>query len=163
MKKIIYLKFIILLIFIFGCAGYDPIFSSTNLQFEIAQYSLKGDKQLANKFYSKLKNLSDPKKDKKDLKSVDLLIDVSKNKEATTKDSTGKILQYKITLITKVEVKDFITDDKILNKNFENSLSYKVQDQYFDTIQQEKKTIENLVNLIHQQLFTQLLENINLK
>ena len=51
MKKIIYLKFIILLIFIFGCAGYEPIFSSTNLQFEIAQYSLKGDKQLANKFY----------------------------------------------------------------------------------------------------------------
>ena len=87
----------------------------------------------------------------------------TKKKKATTKDSTGKILQYKITLITKVEVKDFITDDKILNKNFEYSLSYKVQDQYFDTIQQEKKTIENLVNLIHQQLFTQLLENINLK
>ena len=48
----------ILLIFIDGCAGYEPIFGSTNLQFEIADYSIARDKKLVNRIYSKLYNLS---------------------------------------------------------------------------------------------------------
>ena len=50
MKKIAYPIFsFILLIFFNGCAGYEPIFSSTNLQFEIADYSIEGNKILENK------------------------------------------------------------------------------------------------------------------
>ena len=53
MKKIAYSIFLfILLIFINGCAGYEPIFGSTNLQFEIADYSIEGNKILGNKIYS---------------------------------------------------------------------------------------------------------------
>jgi len=49
MKKITYpiLSFIIL-VFINGCSGYEPIFGSTNLQFEIADYSIEGNKILGN-------------------------------------------------------------------------------------------------------------------
>ena len=164
MKKIAYpiLSFI-LLIFINGCAGYEPIFGSTNLQFEIADYSIEDNKILGNKIYSKLNSLSKSKRDDQNLRSVNLVIKVSKDKNATAKDSAGKILQYKITLNTDVEVTDFITRDKILNQIFVSSLTYGVQNKYSDTVNLENQTIENLLNKTYQELVIQLAQNIRLK
>ena len=161
MKKVIYPIFsFILLLFINGCAGYEPIFGSTNLQFEITDYSIEGNKILGNKIYSKLYSLSKSKKDDQNLRRVDLVIKVSKDKNVTTKDSTGKILQYKITLNTDIKVTDFITKDKILNQIFVSSLTYKVQDKYSDTIDLENRSIEDLLNKTYQELVTRLAQNL---
>ena len=161
MKKIVGPIFsLILLIFIDGCAGYEPIFSSTNLQFEIADYSIEGNKILGNKIYSKLYSLSKSKKDDQNLRRVDLVIKVSKDKNVTTKDSAGKILQYKITLNTDIKVTDFITKDKILNQIFVSSLTYKVQDKYSDTVDLENRSIEDLLNKTYQELVTRLAQNL---
>ena len=131
----------ILLIFINGCTGYEPIFSSTNVQFEIADYSIEGNKILGNKIYSKVYTLSKSNKDNQNLRNVDLVIKVSKAKNATTRDSAGKILEYKITLNTDVKVTDFITNDVILNQIFISSLTYKVQDKYSDTVNLENTVV----------------------
>ena len=161
MKKIANLIFLfILLIFINGCAGYQPIFSSTNLQFKIADYSIEGNKILGNKIYSKLYSLSKSKKDDQNLRNVDLTIKVSKDKNATVKDSAGKILEYKITLKTDIKVTDFLTKDKILDQIFISSLTYKVQNKYSDTVDLENKTIENLLNKTYQELIIKLAQNI---
>ena len=161
MKKIVGPIFsLILLIFIDGCAGYEPIFGSTNLQFEIADYSIEGNKILGNKIYSKLYSLSKSKKDDQNLRRVDLVIKVSKDKNVTTKDSAGKILQYKITLNTDVKVTDFITKDKILNQIFISSLIYRVQNKYSDTVDLENQIIENLLNKTYQELVIKLAQNI---
>ena len=161
MKKIAYPIFsFILLLFINGCAGYEPIFGSTNLQFEIADYSIEGNKILGNKIYSKLYSLSKSKKDDQNLRRVDLVIKVSKDKNVTTKDSAGKILQYKITLNTDIKVTDFITKDKILNQIFVSSLTYKVQDKYSDTVDLENRSIEDLLNKTYQELVTRLTQNL---
>ena len=59
MKKVIYLIIpLILLSCINACSGYKPIFGSSNLQFEIADYVIEGNKKLGNEIYSKLYNLS---------------------------------------------------------------------------------------------------------
>ena len=161
MKKIAYPIFsFILLMFISGCTGYEPIFSSNNLQFEIADYSIEGNKILGNKIYSKLYSLSKSKKDDQNLRRVDLEIKVTKDKNVTTKDSTGKILQYKITLNTDIKVTDFITKDKILNQIFVSSLTYKVQDKYSDTVDLENRSIEDLLNKTYQELVTRLTQNL---
>ena len=161
MKKVIYPIFsFILLLFINGCTGYEPIFSSTNLQFEIADYSIEGNKILGNKIYSKLYIASKSKKDDQNLRSVDLVIKISKVKNATAKDSAGKILQYKITLNTDIKVTDFITKDKILNQIFVSSLTYRVQDKYSDTVDLENRSIEDLLNKTYQELVTRLAQNL---
>ena len=161
MKKIIYPIFsFILLLFINGCAGYEPIFGSTNLQFEIADYSIEGNKILGNKIYSKLYSLSKSKKDDQNLRNVDLTIKVSKDKNATVKDSAGKILEYKITLNTDIKVTDFLTKDKILDQIFISSLTYKVQNKYSDTANLENQSIENLLNKTYQELVIKLAQNI---
>ena len=161
MKKITYPIFLfILLIFINGCVGYEPIFGSTNSQFEIADYSIEGNKILGNKIYSKLYSLSKSKRDDQNLRSVDLVIKISKDKNATVKDSAGKILQYKITLNTDVKIIDFITKDKILNQIFISSLIYKVQNKYSDTVDLENQIIENLLSKTYQELVIKLAQNL---
>ena len=161
MKKIAYPIFsFVLLIFINGCTGYEPIFSSKNLQFKIANFSIEGDKILGNKIYSKLYSISKSTKNDQNVRNIDLLINISKDKSVTSKDSAGKILEYKITLNTEVQVTDSITNDKILNEIFISSINYKVQSQYSDTVNLENTSIENLINKIYQELLIKFSENI---
>jgi len=98
---------LILIVFINGCAGYKPIFNSSSLMMEIKNHSIEGDKKLGERMYLKLSNLlrSGTKESKK---NIDLFINISKNKESTIKDKSGKILEYKITLNTIVIVKNYI-------------------------------------------------------
>ena len=161
MKKITTLPFLCaILICIYACADYKPIFGLANLQFEIADYSVEGDKKLGNKIYSKLYNLSKSNKNQKEITSVFINIKVLKEKNSTSKDATGKILEYKINLNTKVIVKNYLTNDTLLDKNFISSSSYKVQDQYSETIKLENLVIENLINRTYQELLIKLSENI---
>ena len=112
MKKRVYPIFaLILLVIINACSGYEPIFGSTNLQFKIANFSIEGNKVLGNKIYSKLYSLSQSTKNDPNIRNIDLSIQVSKDKNATAKNSAGKILEYKIILNTEVYIKDFITVD----------------------------------------------------
>ena len=161
MKKINYLIIsLILLIYINACTGYKPIFSSSKLQFDIANYSIQGDKKLGNQIYSKLYNLSKSNKNNPEAQSVHVLINASKEKNATTKDNTGKILEYKVTLNVGVIMKDFLTNNEILNQNFASFASYKVQDQYSESIKLENITINNLVNKTYQDLLIRISENM---
>ena len=157
MKKIPYFFILfIILINIGACAGYEPIFSSSNLEFKISDYSISGDKKLGNQIYSKLYNLSQSTKKTSDTKNIYLLINVSKDKNATAKDSTGKILGYKINLSTTITIKDVMTGNEILNENFAFSSVYKMQDQYSETIKLENQTMQNLINNTYQNLLTKL-------
>ena len=94
------------------------------------------------------------------IKSIFINIKVLKDKNATVKDATGKILEYKINLNTKVIVKNYLTNDTLLDKNFISSSSYKVQDQYSETIKLENRVIENLINKTYQEILIKLSENI---
>lgn len=162
MKKIIiHICLILTLVFLTHCAGYKPIFGTTSTEFEIADYNIQGNKILGNKLYSKLQNLSKSKKNDESKRDIEILINLSQTKNSTSKDSSGKILGYKITIDAQIEVIDFATNQKILNRNFNSSLNYKVQDQYFDTIKLEQKIIEDLIEEIYQSLLINISKNIN--
>ena len=159
MKKITYLTIsFILLIGINACAGYKPIFSTSNLQFEINDYSIKGDKSLGKKIYTKLYNLSQPNKNKTAVKNIAISIEVSKDKTAEIKNSAGKILEYKISLNTSVIIKDFLTNSEILNYVSDSSSSYKVQDQYSETLKLEKQSLSNLIDKTYGDLVIKMTE-----
>ena len=161
MRKIPYLFIsLIILINIGACAGYKPIFGSSNLEFKIADYSISGDKKLGNQIYSKLYNLSRSAKKTSETKNIYLLINTSKEKNATAKDSAGKILGYRINLSAIITIKDVMTGNEILNENFSFSSTYKAQDQYSETIKLENQTTENLINNIYQDLLIKLSANL---
>ena len=158
MKKITYpIISIIVLIFINACAGYKPIYT-TDLQFRIDDYSIKSNKKLGRQIYSKLYNLSKFSENNAEVQSVYITVDTTKDKKATTKDSTGKILEYKIILNSNIMIKDYLTNEEILNQNFSYSSTYKAQDQYSETIILENKSIESLINKIYQNLIIKMSE-----
>ena len=164
MKKITHLITSFILIFcINACAGYEPIFSSTKLQFKIADYSIKADKKLGNQIYSHLYTLAQSYKNNADAQNFHVTIEASKDKTATVKNSTRKILEYRVNLNTNIIIKDFLTNDEILNQHFTSSSTYKVQDQHFETRQLENKAIENLINKTYQDLTIKLSEKISTK
>ena len=161
MKKISYLFILfIILINIGACTGYKPIFGSSNLEFKITDYSISGDKNLGKQIYAKLYNLSKSAKKNSDTKNIYLLINLSKEKKATAKDSAGKILGYRINLSASITIKDVMRGDKILSENFFFSSTYKAQDQYFDTVKLEKQTTENLIENLYQDLLIKLSANL---
>ena len=160
MKKTYLIISFLILICINGCAGYKPIFSSSNLQFKITDYVIKGDKKLGNQIYSKLYNLSKYNESNSASKSIYISIDISKEKKSTVKNAAGKILEYKISINSSIEIKDFLTNKAILNYKTTSFLSYKAQDQYSETIKLENKTLENLLNKVYQDLIIQMSGNM---
>jgi len=154
------LSLLLLLIFASNCNGYKPIFNTAYFQFEINDYEIKGDKLLGNKIYSQLHRLSKASKEKKDITSIDIIIDTSKQKRATSKDSAGKILEYQIVLNTKVNITNYITNETILNQTFTTSRNYKTQDQYFDTLKLENQYTEDLIDKTYKDLLIKLSQNI---
>ena len=105
-------------------------------------------------------DLSNSNKNNPEAESVSVFIEISKDKVATVKNSKGKIIEYKIILNSNIIVKNYLTNDKILDKNFTSSLSYKVQDQYSETVKIENTTTDNLINKIYQDLLIQLSEKM---
>ena len=114
MKKITYpVISIIILILITACAEYKPIYT-TDLQFRIADYSVKSNNKLGRKIYTKLYNLSKFSGDNAEVQNVNIIIDAKKVKKAIAKDSTGKILEYRIILNSNIMIKDYLTNEEIL-------------------------------------------------
>ena len=164
MKKISYLITTFILFFcITSCSGYKPIFISSNIEFKITNYTINGDKKLGNQLYSKLYALSKTNENSTNAKSLDIKIDVSKNKDATAKNSQGKILEYKIILTSNIIIQDILADEEILNKNFTYSTTYKVQDQFSETVKLENKSIKDLINTTYHDLLIKISEKILLQ
>ena len=161
MKKIFYSIFILVaFILINACTGYKPIYSTTYLQFKIVDHEIKGNKLLGNRLYSKLNFLSKSKNNDQNIRTIVLILDVKKTKSSTSKDNSGKILEYKINLNTTVEAKDYLTNKSILNQNFNSSLNYKIQSKYSDTLTLEGKTINDLIDKTYLDILFNLSKNI---
>jgi len=152
-----------LIIFANNCSGYKPIFSTQSIEFKIVNHFIEGDKMLGKNIYSKLYNSFKSSEDGPALKSVNIFIKTSKDKKATSKNSAGKILEYRISLNTEIKVKDYVTDNEILNQTFIYTSTYKVQDQYSDTLKLENQSTQNLIDKTYQEILIKISQNITKK
>jgi len=119
---------------------------------------LKGEERLTKSIYRKLNSISLSNTNKQNVQRISLSIETKKEKKSTVKNSAGKILEYQINLNTNVVINDFLTEKIILNKDFNYSVSYKVQDEHYETIKLENKNIENLIDRTYQDLLIKIAE-----
>ena len=150
MKKIIfYLCFFAL----FGCGGYEPLFSTKNLSFYIEDV-----KNVNNDFITKKisRNLDSNKIKINNKKNYILEISSSKEENITSKNSKGEVLTYE--MIINVEVKVFFKNVKFpfSTLRFKENFNYSNQGNKFDLSQYKKKIERNLIDKISQEILIKL-------
>ena len=152
MKKIIFIKFFILLIFITGC-GYTPIFSNKNINFTIVGLELTGNNKLNKILNNKLniyKNLNSKKK-------YYLRVNTDVNKKISSKNSKGNAKTFELTVSTNTNIQD--EKGNIKEKLFSKSVNYKNNNNKFDLKKYENQSSEALINKISDEIIIYLQTN----
>tara|TARA_B110000037_G_scaffold170705_1_gene193648 strand:+ start:557 stop:1018 length:462 start_codon:yes stop_codon:yes gene_type:complete len=150
MKKI----FFYLCIFsIFGCAGYEPLFSTKNLSFYIEDIKNINNDVITKKISKNINN----NKLKGENKIV-YLLEIESNiiNNIASKDSKGNPLTYNIILDVKVKVFKRNTELPINILKFDKSINYNNQANKFNLNEYKKTIIENITNKISQEILISL-------
>tara|TARA_Y100000992_G_C20885798_1_gene313964 strand:- start:21 stop:473 length:453 start_codon:yes stop_codon:yes gene_type:complete len=142
---------ILLLLFLFlTSCGYTPLYSSKENRLNISIENYEGDNDINFKLISKLrthKNLNTEEfkiKIKTDYKKTDL-----------SKDITGKIQDYELTISSTFEVN---YSDTTRNFTVKETFTMKNLEDDFEERNYEKTIKENLANSIYQKLMIQMLK-----
>ena len=76
-------------------------------------------------------------------------------------DTAGKTTEYRISITTSIEVKNYTNNNIILNQTFNSSILYRVQEQYSDTVKAENRSTEELILKIYKEILINLSEKIS--
>ena len=150
MKKIsLYFCFLI----IFGCAGFEPIFSTKGLTFYIDEIenmdNNKNTKQIVRNILSyKLNNATK--------KNYSLKINSETRNEVTSRDSKGDPLTYRVIIITGVKVFKGTSNSLFDNIDIIKNFTYSYQTNQFELGQYKKNIIDNLIVKIAEEIVLEL-------
>ena len=140
-KKI--LSALTVLMILVGC-GYQPIYSSKNLNFNINQLELKGDIDLNRQIRDRLSNFQSSKSDQSVIYNIK--INTTSNRTISTKDAKGNPTLYALTVTLNLSYSSLIKSEK--NKSFSESIGYQNNDNKFDLKRYENTLKKNLTNTI---------------
>ena len=142
MIKKIFSSLIVLMILV-GC-GYQPIYSSKNLNFNINQLELKGDIDLNRQIRDRLSNFQSNKSDQSVIYNIK--INTTSNRTISTKDAKGNPTLYALTVTINLSYSTSGETEK--DKSFSESIGYQNNDNKFDLKRYENTLKINLTNTI---------------
>ncbi|MBO6481535.1 MAG: hypothetical protein HVK35_02395 [Pelagibacteraceae bacterium] len=148
-KTLLCFYFILFLSFLSSC-GYQSLLNENSKKFGIKSFNIEGNKRLAQILKNNLVSSKN--------KSNNLILDISarKSRSIVHKDSTGKITEYNLKISFDLTATESVSRKKVLSKTFTLDSSYKASDLYMDTLNHEKKIINELVKTIATQILTNL-------
>ena len=150
MKKIF---FYLCFFSIFGCAGYEPLFSTKDLPFYIEEIK-NVNRDIVTKKISKNINNNQLKNNNKIIYLLE--IESTINSNISSKDSKGNPLSYNMVLNVKVKVINK-NDELLINTlRFKKSFGYKNQTNKYDLNEYKKTIVENMANKISQEILINL-------
>ena len=144
-------KFILLTIFLLflnGC-GYSPVFSK-KISLSIVELVVSGDKKINKIIINRLNYY----KESKGENSFSVIINNSRDKKITSKDSKGNPKTFQINIISKVKVKN--SNGEINETVFSKSMNYNNKNNKFDLKKYENETIKNFGNKISEEIIIYL-------
>ena len=130
-----------------GC-GYQPILNKDNQDFSVSKFNLEGNKRIAGLLRNNLisaRNASNV---------IELDIKSEKKTAVSNKNQSGKILTYSITLTFEIAASD--NENVLFTKVFTKSQNYSASDVHSDTLNNEKKVLESLIESIASELQIEL-------
>ena len=153
-KKNLY--FSIILLFIFSSCGYQVVDKKKLQTFNILEINTSGEKRINFKLKNKL--LSYKKENSEELIILD--INSKKNKSVKDKNIKNQITKYQINLDIEVGYK---RSNEIKMNSFivKQNGTYDVSSQHSQTLNNEKKLIDLLINDISEKIIDQLVAKFN--
>ena len=153
-KKNLY--FSIILLFIFSSCGYQVVDKKKLQTFNILEINTTGEKRINFKLKNKL--LSFKKESNKEL--IILEINSKKNKSVKDKNIKNQITKYQINLDIEV---GYRRSNEIKMNSFivKQNGTYDVSSQHSQTLNNEKKLIDLLINDISEEIIDQLVAKFN--
>jgi hypothetical protein len=85
-----------------------------------------------------------------------LFIDAEKKRNVSNKSTSGKVLEYSITLNHQVRIENNIDGKIIYSKKITSSENFKTSSNYSDTVNSEKKIVENISDSVAKQILNEL-------
>lgn len=138
--------------------GFEVINRSNIGQFDINQITTSGDRRINFRIKEKLKFA----KSENDKKLVNINLNTKKTKSVKERNIKNEITKYQIDIKINVKLSD-IYDKNIINFVVTKSDDYNVEDQYSETLNNEKKLIkllsENLADNIQNEIVLRLNAN----
>ena len=147
MKKIF---IIIVLLILNNCAGYEPIFSSKDVNFYIGEITIKEDNKLIRNIVKNLK----PYTIQNDKRRINLELNLDIKEAITLKDTKGNTVSEEMEIV--LEVKTSLENNDRINFNFSEKFTFNNQSNKFELNQYKKRIQINLVEKIHQDLIMRL-------
>ena len=149
MKKIIFIKFLIILFFVSSC-GYTPTFSKKNSKFSIIEIKATGNQKLNKIVSNKLKVY----KNIKSTKSYSVIFDTNLKKEITSKDTKGNPKTFGMVINLKIYAKD--KENNLNKKIFSKSINYNNNASKSKLRREENKKAKNLTEKIAEEVIIYL-------
>ena len=128
--------------------GYQPILNKDNQNFSISKFNLEGNKRISGLLKNNLISTKDS------LNVIELDIKSEKKTAVSNKSQSGKILTYSITLTFEIAASD--NKNVLFTKVFTKSQNYSASDVHSDTLNNEKKVVESLIESIASELQIEL-------
>ena len=128
--------------------GYQPILNKDNQSFSISKFNLEGNKRIAGLLKNNLISV------KNAVNVIEIDIKSEKKTAVSNKSQSGKILTYSITLTFEIAASD--NKNVLFTKVFTKSQNYSASDVHSDTLNNEKKVVESLIESIASELQIEL-------
>ena len=141
---------VLLIIFMFlSSCGYQPLLKDKTQKFSIDQVNLIGDRKLGQRLSNRFQKIDNVKNN--------LIVEIksSKKKEISSRSSAGVAAEYSMSLNFDLKVTDY-SGSIILENNFSESGSYKASELYINTLNRERKIVDNMIKTIAERIYTQL-------
>tara|TARA_B100001029_G_C14889981_1_gene354847 strand:- start:125 stop:547 length:423 start_codon:yes stop_codon:yes gene_type:complete len=134
--------------FLSSC-GYQPLLKDKSQKFSIDQVNLIGDRKLGQRLSNRFQKIDNVKNN--------LIVEIksSKKKEISSRSSAGVAAEYSMSLNFDLKVTDY-SGSIILENNFSESGSYKASELYINTLNRERKIVDNMIKTIAERISTQL-------
>ena len=151
LKKIQIILIILFSFFLVSC-GYKKVIQNDAPVIYIKKFDYSGNKRLG--YIIKNQVLLASQDGAKN--TLEIQLNLEKNKFSKNKNKSGKITRFTVQLEADISIKN-LENMEIINRSFNQTGDYQVQDNHFETINTEKNVTSNLVEKISEEIVTYLM------
>ena len=143
------ISFFLFILCLFSNCGYQPLFNKEAQSYSISNFNLEGNKRLGGLLKNNLITV------KKDQNKLTLSINSKKKTSVADKSMTGKVLTNALTIEFEISAID-MNNNVVFSKIYTKTKNYSSADIHTDTLNNEKKLTESLIEIVANELQTDL-------